>query len=841
MNADAFARLQQLFHDALEQPAEARSAWLAAACGDDLKLRADLEAMLTSVDDDDTPWEHGLAPLVDDALRAQQMPSMIGRTIGAYQVTRLIGYGGMGAVYEGVRVDDQFTMRVAIKMMRKGADSELAVRRFRYERQILANLRHRNIAGLLDGGVTEDHQPYFVMEYVDGQPITSYCRQHALSVRQRVLLLRQVCTAVQHAHEGLVVHRDLKPGNVHVTADGTVKLLDFGIARLMREPDGMDYLPPTEGNLRAFTPDYASPEQFLGLPAQPASDIYSLGVIACEVLTGHRPFVLDGLLLSEAQARVCMAPAPAPSSLLTDDDAELLGTRSLKRAKALLTGDLDAIVLQALRKEPERRYRTAEQMNADLQRHLEGRPVLAQRDRLSYRVGKFVRRYRAEVAAATTVVLALVAGTVVSVQSARRADRERDKAAQVNEFLQSMLAAANPDASGRDVTVQQVLGQAARDLASRRLAPEIESEIRFTLANTYYALGVYDSADVHARRAFQMRRDLYGPNDVRTANVLTVRAAIAEGLGNNTQAESLATSAVAILRSPTPVDGVALASALDNLARVIDQQGRIGEAEGLKRELLTLRRQGTDSASRAGLVFALTNLAVTLTYRGDLAGAEALQREALEVEASVHGRSSATYADVQRGLASILEDNGNYAAADSLMRELLPNLRRSLGESHTTYLRAVMNGARVRLRLRDFEGAVGLASDVTRQIGAVLPEGDITAASTLQVLGAALDSLGRTAEAEAVLLRAWDIRRRTMAADSWLIAAAEATVGAHYLLVGRYADAERLLTRGYEGVVKEHGAAAPNSKIIARRLVLLYQKTGETEKEKRWLGLAAAQ
>ena len=206
----------------------------------------------------------------------------------------------------------------------------------------------------------------------------------------------------------------------------------------------------------------------------------------------------------------------------------------------------------------------------------------------------------------------------------------------------------------------------------------------------------------------------------------------------------------------------------------------------------------------------------------------------------MHGRAGPTYADVQRGLASILEDQGNYAGADSLMRELLPVMRKSLGETHTTYLRAVTNGARVRLRLRDFEGAVALASDVATHIGHALPEGDVTSASTLQVLGAALDSLRRTDDAEAALRRAWDIRLRTMPADSWMVAAAEATMGAHYLLVGRHADAERLLSRGYDGVVKEHGAAAPNSTIIARRLVLLYQKMGDAEKEKRWRGLAEA-
>ncbi|MCC6928158.1 MAG: serine/threonine protein kinase, partial [Gemmatimonadaceae bacterium] len=275
------ARIRELFDSALEMPTEARSDYLARACGDDRTLRAEVESLLAALDRGSATWDRPLGSVLADAAAMGDDEAAVGRRIGAYELTRLIGYGGMGAVYEGVRADDQFQKRVALKFLRRGLEGDLAIRRFRYERQILAHLNHKNIAALLDGGVTPDGQPYIVMEFVDGLPITTFATQRRLDIPQRLQLLRQVCAAVQHAHQHLVVHRDLKPGNILVATDGTVKLLDFGIARLLREGEGADQLPPTQGGAHAFTPDYASPEQVRGLPVATSSDLYSLGVIAC--------------------------------------------------------------------------------------------------------------------------------------------------------------------------------------------------------------------------------------------------------------------------------------------------------------------------------------------------------------------------------------------------------------------------------------------------------------------------------------------------------------------------------------------------------------------------------
>lgn len=835
MTTTRHARIQALFHGAMEREPAERHGWLMQEAHDDATLIEEVLSLLSYAETPDTAWRSPVASAIQSAMRDDDSAALIGRRIGNYAVTRLIGVGGMGAVYEGTRDDAQFAMRVAIKLLRRGADSALAVRRFRYERQILASVRHRNIATLLDGGVTDDGQPYFIMEYVDGVPITDYVRVHTLDIRARVQLLRQVCGAVQHAHESLIVHRDLKPGNILVTADGTVKLLDFGIARLLREPDGLDHLPATEGNLGAFTPDYASPEQYRGLPAQPATDIYSVGVVACEVLSGHRPFDLRGLLLKDMQAIVCETPAPLLSQLIASADASAFGGKSLPRLREQLRGDLDAIVAHALRKEPERRYRSADQLNHDLRRYLDGHPVRAQRDRVAYRVGKFITRHRVEVGAAALVVTALVSGTIMSMRAAQRAERERAKAEQVNSFLRTMLASANPDVLGKDVTVAQVLAQATRDLSTRSLSPDIEADIRLTLANTYQTLGNYDSAYAHVARAFSLRRALFGERAVQTGEVNVVRANIYESLGQYAQAESAATSAVRAYEVTRPVDGNGLASALDVQSRVIETGGRLDEAERIKRTLLALRRQGADSASRAGLTFALTNLATTLLYRGAYEEAERLQREAVEVEAQVNGRDKPNYADVLRGLAGVYEEQGRFREADSIMRDVVPVLRTALGPSHTTYLRALNSAARVRLRAGDANGAIPLAQGVVAAIGSALPEADITAASALQVLAAALDSVRRADEAEAALRRAWDIRKRTLQPDNWAVAAAEAQLGAHMLLVKRYEVAEGMLLRGYAGVAKEHGEGSPYAVGIAKRIALLYRDQRNTAQEAAWM------
>jgi serine/threonine protein kinase len=430
VNPEQWEQMKGLFATALEQDPAKRSQFLREACGDDEALRAELERLLGSYESNQS---------VSDEPPADRFAN---QRIGQYQLVRQIGVGGMGAVYLAVRADETFNKRVAIKLVRAGVDTQAVLKRFRQERQILAPLDHPNIAKLLDGGTTDDGLPYFVMDYVEGTRIDQYCDTHKLSINERIALFREVSGAVQYVHQNLVVHRDLKPGNILVTPDGTPKLLDFGIAKLLKPDLFTASLEVTVAEFRPMTPGYASPEQVRGEPITTASDVYSLGVILYELLTSCKPYKLKGDTPEEIRHAVCEQEPEKPSTTLIHIDQDRAGRKKSQTAEAVaalratvpeklrrqLAGDLDNIVMKALRKEPQRRYSSAEQFSEDLRRYLEGMPVRAHKGTQAYRAGKFIRRHKVGVAAATLLFLSLVAGVVGTTWQMRVARRERARA-----------------------------------------------------------------------------------------------------------------------------------------------------------------------------------------------------------------------------------------------------------------------------------------------------------------------------------------------------------------------------------------------------------------------------
>ncbi len=405
MTPEAWARVKTILGEAMDLPPEKRAEYLDTACAGDRTLQTEVESLLAAGGEDwgffDSPPEVRL-PEPEPA----GPPSRAGERVGAYGLLSELGQGGMGMVYLARRADDQYQKKVAVKLIRPGMASDFALERFRSERQISASLEHPNIARLLDGGTTSNGEPYFVLEYVEGEPLIEYCDRRRLPIDARLRLFGEVCAAVQYAHQNLVVHRDIKPGNVLVTADGVPKLLDFGIAKLLN-PDGAPVLAAETGTLfRMLTPDYASPEQIRGERVTTASDIYALGVVLYELLAGRKPYHVTGNEPGELVRVVC------------DRDPEKPSVAAKSRE---LQGDLDAIVLKAMRKEPERRYSSVGELAADLRRYRTGVPVLARRGTFSYRAGKFARRHRVILAAAAVVAIALAGGVVATLREARRA------------------------------------------------------------------------------------------------------------------------------------------------------------------------------------------------------------------------------------------------------------------------------------------------------------------------------------------------------------------------------------------------------------------------------------
>jgi len=505
MSAERLERLADLFDVAAGLDPSARASYLADACRDDPALQREVERLLAA--HERAPGFIDSPPILPDRLTEVEALAP-GRRIGAYRVVREIGRGGMGAVYLGERADGQFDQQVAIKLIKRGMDTTLVLGRFRAERQILASLDHPNIAHLLDGGTTEDGLPYFVMEHIDGKPIDEYADEQRLSIEERLALFLEVCRAVSYAHQRLVVHRDIKPLNILVTTAGVPKLLDFGIAKVLNAD--ADDVPATLTGFRLLTPEYASPEQIEGGQATTASDVYSLGVVLYELLTGRSPYrprshapqdVAESVRTTEPErpsAAVATRPEPVEGRrrVLATDRAAATRAASTGRLQRRLRGDLDVIVLTALRKEPSRRYQSVEQLAADVRRHLAGLPVRARPDTFRYRAGKFVRRNRVGVVAAALVSLALVGGTVgtawqahLARESQARAERRFNDVRQLANALLFRYHDAIKELPGATAVREQLLRDAVGYLDTLARESHGDPSLQRELASAYRRVG----------------------------------------------------------------------------------------------------------------------------------------------------------------------------------------------------------------------------------------------------------------------------------------------------------------------------------------------------------------
>ncbi len=520
MTPERWAQIRQIFDGALERQHQDRAAYLRVVCGGDDQLRREVESLVASHED---ATDFMSTPAVDlnmigSGLIAPDVSSAsVPRVprVGPYQLEKRIGRGGMGSVWLASRVDQEYQKKVAVKMVKRGMDSAEILRRFRMERQVLARLDHLNIARLIDGGSTAEGSPYLVMEYVEGTPIDQYCETHQSTISERLNLFRSVCAAVQYAHSNLVVHRDIKAGNILVTADGTPKLLDFGIAKLIESEFTPAAAAETKPELRPMTLEYASPEQVRGEPITTASDVYSLGVLLYRLLTGRFPFSgADTRSRMAMQQAICDKEPPRPSSVvLSDGDSSIpqptqkieiareeTRDKARRRLKRKLSGDLDVIILKALRKDPARRYVSAEQFSEDIRRYLEGKPVKARGDSLGYRALRFVQRNPGGVMAAAVVLALLLASVAWLGLTARRAQAQVEAAGQRELTLEPALIRAydrlgdlyqSTDASHASGEYRQAM-QTAREFL--RAHPE-RTELRRDLAWAEVKLGDLEPRD----------------------------------------------------------------------------------------------------------------------------------------------------------------------------------------------------------------------------------------------------------------------------------------------------------------------------------------------------------
>ncbi len=840
MDSARWRQVEELFHDALEQSLATRDEWLTTACEGDAELQLEVESLLSAGE-----RSHRVERVVrggfELAASAPREEAVV--NIGPYRVVREVGRGGTGVVYLAER-EGEVRQRVAVKVIKRGMDTDEILDRLRRERQILADLEHPNIARLIDGGSTQDGRPYFAMELVEGETLEAYCDRRQLSIEDRLRLFMSVCGAVQYAHQKLIIHRDLKPSNILVTADGLPKLLDFGIAKLLAPSEH----PRTMTGVQMLTPEYASPEQLRGQVLTTATDVYSLGVILYRLLTGRPPYRLDDKAYSEMEQLVCTAEATRPSAVVASPDllsaADLAAQRGIRPSSLhrRLRGDLDNIVLMAMRKEPERRYPTVGQLADDLGRHLELRPVRARPSSFGYRMSKWVRRYRAVVVAGGLATASLVGGLIATTHQARVADRHRQRAEEqtvraetVSSFLIELFRLADPgEARGNEVRAREILDRGATKIEQLAGQEAVQSQLLSTMGQVYKNLGLYQpSADLY-ERSVEVRRETLGDEHVEVARGLAEHADVLIELGDLDDAEEQLEQALVVQRrelgerhpdvamsldilgvvrfSRGDLEAagalfeqavemreellgsrdVATARSLNNLASVRFQEGKLEEAETLFRRAAGIRRELL-SEEHPDTIYNLSNLATVLFARGDLQAAETLHRQVLVARQRLLGDDHPDVAFSLNNLADVARARGDYVAAVADFEQAAALLAQALGSEHPR------RGA-VLLNLGDtlVEADLGAQAESTYRealavFSAAYPDGHWRTGHALMRLGSRVAGNGDCAGARPFLEHAVEIRSGSYAAGHWRIAEAQSALGECLGILGLYQQAEAVL------------------------------------------------
>ena len=787
-----------------------------------------------------------------------------GERIGAYRVVRSLGQGGMGEVFLAERADEQYRQLVAIKLVRRGLLSRHIQGRLRLERQILATLDHPNIARLLDGGATPDGTPSIVMEYIDGEPIDTYCDRRNLSVEARLKLFQTVCSAVHRAHQNLIVHRDLKPSNILVTADGTPKLLD--------ERQMTHTMAVTQADYRVMTPDHASPEQIQGGIITTASDIYVLGVLLYELLCGFKPFAIRGNRLGELERAICEDDAPAPSvAILAARNSrhsaieELAAQRGVTpaRLQRQLSGDLDNIVAMAMRKEPERRYSSVEQLAADVDRHLRGLPVLARSDSWTYRTSKFARRHGVVVGFSAAFIALLLGFSVMTQVQSKRIERERDvaemarataqaereRAEAVSDFLMESFQLAGPaKARGNTITAKEILDDSARRIINELSSqPALQATFMDTIGNVYFGLGQLDDAQPLIEQGLSIRRALFGPDNLEVARSLWSLNRVYGERGELQQAEKLARESLALTEKHAGVDSLETARNLCQLGFIERTRGASSTAERLFQRCLDIRiaRLGRENEQVADT---LDNLAQIASDRQDYATAERLYREALGIDQRVRDKTHPRYIRHLHNLATVLQAKGDLAAARPLFQQAIDLYERVLGGAHAETIDALNNYGRLlaeegqldeaqkvyeaalaadrklrphhyyvgydlaslgRLALlkKDYATAESRLREALAIYQETLPPNHAYTARAWMLLGCVYLESNRPRQAETALNRAMNIWQQDYQENKVRLASATAMLGRALAMQGRTQEAERALTESYPIIAASQAAA----------------------------------
>jgi serine/threonine protein kinase len=761
---------------ALSLPEEERAEWLTVF----RRQRSDLADVLQELLDEHRALDRDRF-LEDQPTRPATDPFLTtGESIGPYKLVSRIGEGGMGHVWLAERADGRFERQVAVKFLRLALGSRGAAERFEREGRIVGQLTHPHIAELVDAGVTPSRGPYLVLEYVKGQPIDAYCDERKLGVERRIELFLDVLDAVAYAHANLIVHRDIKPSNVFVNEANEVKLLDFGIAKLLRADT--DPVIATQLTLQgggAMTPLFAAPEQITGGAITTATDLYALGILLFLLLTGQHPGGPGPHSPADLVKAITETDAPLASAVVASANdpamAEKHGTTPEKLRREL-RGDLDTILAKALKRKPDERYASVMSFADDLRRFLRHEPISARPDAVLYRLGKYVRRHRTGVAVAALVLLLLVGFGVGQAVQLRRITRERDRANRVTEFMASMFKVSNPsEARGNSITAREILDRASNEIDTGLAKdPEIQAQMMSIMGDVYDNLGLYPRAESLLTRAVEIRLRTLGPNHPDTLNSKHLLSWVFREEGRYAEAERLQRETLDTQRRVLGPSHLNTLRSMNNIGAILVAEGRLAEAENSWREALAISRLALGSEHPATLGL-MSNVAAILYEEGKLAEAENLQREALDIERRVLGSADPMTLNSINNLGLTLRREGRYADAEKLEREAVDTGVRVLGPEHPNTLSSIVSLALV------------------------------------------LKQEGRYAEAEKLLRQALDIDRRTLGPEHPQTAECIYNLACTVALEGRRDEALSLIRQAVD-----HG-------LFPRQDVGLLQKDSDLE------------